>query len=152
MRYIGCISCNSYCFTCRRVAFGLRGQAQCVSTGCWFVCLFVVWRTLMQLPIAELTYDELHSPLGPDERAIAQRAVATDAIRPTHTYGPYAQPPEHRNTPLVNNTGRHYDTRFGSTMPSLLLFDTLSTIVMLFDYCYSIIYFKCVRVCHIWDL
>lgn len=41
-------------------------------------------RTLVVLPIAELTNDELHCPLRPDEGAIAQRAVATDAIRPTH--------------------------------------------------------------------
>lgn len=40
----------------------------------------------MQLPIAELTNDELHGPLGPDEGAIAQRAVATDAIRPTYAH------------------------------------------------------------------
>lgn len=54
----------------------------------------------MQLPIAELTYDELHGPLRADEGALAERAVATDAIRPTHarthTYGPYAH--KHRNT------------------------------------------------------
>lgn len=41
-------------------------------------------RTLMVLPIAELTNDELHGPLGSDEGALAQGAVATDAIRPTH--------------------------------------------------------------------
>lgn len=41
-------------------------------------------RTLMVLPIAELTNDELHGPLGSDEGAVAQGAVATDAIRPTH--------------------------------------------------------------------
>lgn len=40
----------------------------------------------MVLPIAQLTNDELHCPLGPDEGAIAQRAVATDAIRPTHAH------------------------------------------------------------------
>lgn len=58
----------------------------------------------MQLPIAELTYDELHCPLGADEGAVAQRAVATDAIRPTHahTHTARAQAPEHRNTALVS--------------------------------------------------
>lgn len=40
----------------------------------------------MQLPIAELTYDELHGPLRADEGALAERAVATDAIRPTHAH------------------------------------------------------------------
>ncbi|KAL4711064.1 hypothetical protein ACJJTC_009435 [Scirpophaga incertulas] len=52
-------------------------------------------RTLVELPIAELTNDELHGPLGPDEGPLAQRAVATDAIRPTHarthTHIPHAQ-------------------------------------------------------------
>lgn len=59
-----------------------------------------VRRTLMQLSIAEFTYDELHCPFGPDEGAVAERAVATDAVRPIRTHI-RAQAPEHRNTPLV---------------------------------------------------
>lgn len=38
----------------------------------------------MVLSIAEFTNDELHGSLGADEGAVAQRAVATDAIRPKH--------------------------------------------------------------------
>lgn len=64
----------------------------------------------MQLPIAELTNDELHSPLRADEGAVAQRAVATDAIRPTHahTHTARAQAPEHRNTALVSTRRRQH--------------------------------------------